>query len=92
MKARVFDVLPEKYKPVSVYSNVNILKMVYKYLKKETHLFWEIELGVSKKQEKQEPEEKVIKLNSGEINQNKSKFIKGTCNKFVKYGHRASYF
>ena len=50
------------------------------------------ELVGNRKQEKQEPEEKVIKLNSGEINQNKSKFIKGTCNKFVKYGHRASYF
>ena len=34
LKSRVFDVLPEEYKPVRVYSNFNISKMEFKDLKK----------------------------------------------------------
>ena len=34
MKAQVFDVLPEEYKPVRVSWNVKILNMEYKDLKK----------------------------------------------------------
>ena len=38
---------------------------------------------------RKKPEEKVLELNAGEINQNKGKFFKGMCNTCGKYGHRA---
>ena len=63
MKAHEFDVLPEKYKPVRVSCNVNISMMAYKDLKKEIRWFCKTELGRSKKQEKQAPENKVLALN-----------------------------
>ena len=34
MKAHVFDVLPEDYKPVRIYDNVNIYKAAFKDLNK----------------------------------------------------------
>ena len=65
MKAHVFDVLPEEYKPVKLYFNVNIFKMAYNDLKKEISWLWKTQLGGSKKQEKQYPKQKILALNSG---------------------------
>ena len=92
MKAQVFDVLPEEYKPVRVSCNVKIPKMACKYLKKEIRWFWKTELDGIKKQEKHNPKEKVLSLNSVKLNQNKSKFFKGTCKNCGKYGHSTSNF
>ena len=39
MKAHVFDVTPEYYKPVRISFNVNISKMTFKDLKKEIRCF-----------------------------------------------------
>ena len=44
IKAHVFRVLPEEYKPVRVYFNVNISNIEYKYFDKEIHWFWKIDL------------------------------------------------
>ena len=65
MKARVFDVLTESYKPVRVSCNVNILNMACKDIKKEIFWFWKTELVENKKRDKQDPEEKVPAINSG---------------------------
>ena len=65
MKAHIFDVLQEEYKPVRISWNVNISKMAYKDHNKEICWFWKTELGGIKKQEKQDPEKKVIALNYG---------------------------
>ena len=42
IKAHVFDVLPEKYKPMRVSCDVNISTMAYKDLKKSMNWFWKI--------------------------------------------------
>ena len=72
MKTHVFDILPEEYKPVRVYCNVNISKMAFKYLKKEKCCLWKTELNGIKTQEEHEPEEKIPALNSGENEYNKN--------------------
>ena len=46
------------------------------------------EKRVRQKQEKQDTEENIVALNSGEIKYHKGKFFDGTCNKCGKYGHR----
>ena len=90
MNAHVFNFIPENYKPLRVSCNVNMLKIEYKYPKKEIRWFRKTYLEGNKKQQKQNPEEKVIPLNNGEKNQYKGKFYQGTCNKCAKYGHRSS--
>ena len=40
LKTHVFDVIPEKYKPVRVSCNVNIEKMEFKDSRKEVRWFW----------------------------------------------------
>ena len=46
----------------------------------------------NKEQEKSDPEETVLALNSGEIKKYKGKLFKSKCNKCEKYGHRESDF
>ena len=64
LKAHVFDVLPEYYKPVRVSCNINISKMASKDLKKYICWFSKTELNGIKKQGKPDPEEKVLALNT----------------------------
>ena len=61
-------------------------------MKKEICWFWKKESNRRKTQEKEESENKVLALNSGENNwrKNNSKFFKEECNKCDKYGHTAS--
>ena len=49
-----------------MFYNVDIYKMEFKDLKKEIRWFWNTELNRRKTQVKEEPEEKVLALNSGE--------------------------
>ena len=49
-------------------------------------------MGGSNKQEKQETEDKVLTINPGERKKHRGNFFKGTRNKYIKYGHSASYF
>ena len=55
LKAQVFDILPEDYKPVKVSRNVNISKMALTYLKKDACYPWNTELNRNKKQYKPYP-------------------------------------
>ena len=49
------------------------------------------DIAIQKQETRQKyPEQKVIALNVGEINQHKVKFFKGSCKKCGKYGHIAS--
>ena len=61
-------------------------------MKKEICWFWKTDSNRRKTQDKEESENKVLALNSGENNwrKNNSKFFKEECNKCDKYGHRAS--
>ena len=69
LKAHLFDILPEYYKPARVSCNSSISKMTFKDPKKEIRWFWKTKLNLNKKQEKPEPEDKVTALNYGENKQ-----------------------
>ena len=49
IKAHIFEILSEDYKPVRLSCNVDISKMVFNDLKKEISWFWKTELDVNKK-------------------------------------------
>ena len=60
LKAHIFDVLPEDYKPMILSCYSNISKMEFKDLRREISWCWKTELNGNKTQGKNEPEEKVI--------------------------------
>ena len=68
--------------------------MAFQDLKKEICWFWKTDLNRNKTQEKIEPEDKVVALNSREnkCNNNNGKLFKVECNKCGKYDHIDSYF
>ena len=65
LKTHVSEVSTEGYNPVRASCYFKILKIVFKYLKKEISWFWKTDLNVNKAQGKTELEEKFIELNAG---------------------------
>ena len=63
-KSRHMYLMSYLRKQVIVSCNVNIANVQFKDLKKEIRWFWKTELNVRNKKEKEEPEDKVLVLNS----------------------------
>ena len=84
MNPHIYDVLPEEKRSVRVSSNVNTSTMAYKDLKIEMNWFWKTELGKNMKQEKQDPEDKVISLNTVERKQKQGQVFQGNVQQMYK--------